>query len=58
MGRLLTRYSTGKVPKAFKIIPSLSNWEEVLFITNPEGWSAHAMYQVAAPPSSPQTAVV
>jgi len=45
VGRLLTRYSAGKVPKAFKIIPSLSNWEEVLFITNPEGWSPHAMYQ-------------
>ena len=23
-------YRSGKLPKAFKIIPSLSNWEEVM----------------------------
>lgn len=45
VGKLLTRYTTGKVPKAFKIIPKLSNWEEVLFITEPENWSVHACYQ-------------
>lgn len=45
VGRLLTRYTAGKIPKAFKIIPSLRNWEEVLFITNPDEWSPHAMYQ-------------
>jgi len=45
VGELLTRYTTGKVPKAFKVIPALSNWEEVLYITNPDRWSPHAMYQ-------------
>ena len=45
VGDLLRRYTTGKVPKAFKIIPALSNWEEVLYLTNPEKWSPHAMYQ-------------
>ena len=44
VGELLTRYTTGKVPKAFKIIPALSNWEEVLYLTNPDRWSPHAMY--------------
>ena len=44
VGALLTRYRAGKVPKAFKIIPALRNWEEVLMITNPEKWSPHAMY--------------
>ena len=39
------RYTAGKVPKAFKIIPVLSNWEEVLYLTDPEKWSAHAVYQ-------------
>lgn len=39
------RYTVGKVPKAFKIIPVLSNWEEVLYLTEPEKWSAHAVYQ-------------
>eukprot|EP00976_Prorocentrum_cordatum_P072265 1180650-Prorocentrum_minimum.AAC.2 len=45
VGRLLTRYRGGKVPKAFKIIPSLNNWEEVLYITAPDQWTPHAMYQ-------------
>ena len=29
VGQYLSRYTSGKVPKAFKIIPSLKNWEEV-----------------------------
>jgi hypothetical protein len=31
--------------QAFKIIPSLKNWEEILFLTEPDGWSAAAMYE-------------
>ncbi|KAG0570469.1 hypothetical protein M758_6G158300 [Ceratodon purpureus] len=45
VGKLLSRYRAGKLPKAFKIIPSLSNWEDVLFLTEPERWSPNAMYQ-------------
>ena len=26
---ILTKYRSGKLPKAFKIIPSLRNWEQV-----------------------------
>ncbi|KXZ55173.1 hypothetical protein GPECTOR_3g32 [Gonium pectorale] len=44
VGRLLARYSAGKVPKAFKIIPNLRNWEDVLYLTEPESWSVHAVY--------------
>ena len=29
VGKIMSRYSAGKVPKAFKIIPNLKNWEEV-----------------------------
>lgn len=29
VAKIMSRYSAGKVPKAFKIIPNLSNWEEV-----------------------------
>lgn len=36
--------STPQIPKAFKIIPNLRNWEEVLYLTDPEGWSSHAVY--------------
>ncbi|CUS13134.1 unnamed protein product [Tuber aestivum] len=45
VGLLLSRYKSGKLPKAFKIIPSLNNWEEILLITRPDQWSPHACYE-------------
>lgn len=30
---VLRKYRSGKLPKAFKIIPSLKNWEQILYIT-------------------------
>ena len=33
------------MPKAFKVIPNLKNWEEILYLTEPELWSPHAVYQ-------------
>lgn len=42
---VLRKYRSGKLPKAFKIIPSLRNWEQILYITDPSSWSAAAMYQ-------------
>lgn len=29
IGKMLKMYTAGKLPKAFKIIPSLTNWEQV-----------------------------
>ncbi|CAK4083631.1 unnamed protein product [Aphanomyces euteiches] len=43
VGKILQRYTSGKLPKAFKIIPSLSYWEDILWMTQPEKWSPHAM---------------
>nr|CAG4645498.1 EOG090X058P [Lynceus sp. MCZ IZ 141354] len=40
---VLSRYRSGKLPKAFKIIPNLQNWEQILYITNPDTWTAAAM---------------
>ncbi|KAK3512493.1 hypothetical protein QTP70_015312 [Hemibagrus guttatus] len=45
VSKVLCKYRSGKLPKAFKIIPALSNWEQVLYLTEPEKWSAAAMYQ-------------
>ncbi|XP_042517618.1 bystin [Macadamia integrifolia] len=45
VGKLLGRYTTGKVPKAFKHIPSMELWEDVLYLTEPENWSPNAVYQ-------------
>ncbi|CAH0475794.1 unnamed protein product [Peronospora belbahrii] len=43
VGKILQRYTSGKLPKAFKVIPSLSYWEDILWLTSPEKWSPHAM---------------
>ncbi|KAL7753889.1 snoRNA-binding rRNA-processing protein [Sorochytrium milnesiophthora] len=45
VGTLLSRYKSGKLPKAFKRISSLANWEEILYITRPDQWSDQAMYE-------------
>ncbi|KAG5320256.1 BYST protein, partial [Pseudoatta argentina] len=42
---VLAKYRSGKLPKAFKLVPSLKNWEQILYITDPTKWSAAAMYQ-------------
>lgn len=42
---ILKCYRSGKLPKAFKIIPSLRNWEQVLYLTEPDSWTAAAVYQ-------------
>jgi essential nuclear protein 1 len=42
---VLHKYRSGKLPKAFKILPSLNNWEHILYITEPDNWSAAAIYQ-------------
>ncbi|CEP10349.1 hypothetical protein [Parasitella parasitica] len=35
-----------RLPKALKIIPSLSNWGEILFLTDPSSWTPQATCQV------------
>ena len=41
----MARYKSGKLPKAFKIIPSLANWEQILFLTRPDEWTPHATFE-------------
>jgi essential nuclear protein 1 len=36
LGTVLRQYKSGKLPKLFKIMPQIANWEEVLFLTKPE----------------------
>merc|ERR1712059_88594 len=45
VGKLLSRYRAGKIPKAFKMLPQFRNWEQLLHLTEPQCWSAAAMYQ-------------
>ncbi|GFS71730.1 bystin [Nephila pilipes] len=42
---VMSKYSSGKLAKPFKVIPKLSNWEEILYLTEPDKWTAAAMYQ-------------
>lgn len=45
IGTVLKRYTSGKIPKAFKILPNVKNWEPLLMLTKPDQWSPHATYQ-------------
>jgi essential nuclear protein 1 len=42
---ILERYKSGKLPKPFKILPTVPHWEDILEITRPELWSANACYE-------------
>ncbi|KAK1071961.1 snoRNA-binding rRNA-processing protein [Friedmanniomyces endolithicus] len=42
---LLSRYKSGKLPKPFKILPSLPLCQTLLSITSPENWTPNAVYE-------------
>jgi len=43
VGRVLAKYKSGKLPKAFKMVPTLTNWEEILYLTEPDKWRPAAV---------------
>jgi len=45
IGNALENYRSGKMPKSFKLIARLTNWEDILDVMSPEKWSAAAMFQ-------------
>ena len=45
IGTILTTWTHGKLPKLFKIIPTLKNWQDVLYVTDPERWTPHVCYE-------------
>ena len=45
IGKFLSCYTVGKIPKGFKVLPTRKQWEELLYYTNPVEWTAHAHYQ-------------
>jgi essential nuclear protein 1 len=45
VGRVLSRYTAGALPKAFKVVPSLRDWEDVLGLMDPSLWTPHATFQ-------------
>ena len=54
VGKIMGRYSAGKVPKAFKMIPTLKNWEEVRAQTwIPSSQATRARPRVFVVPAGP-----
>lgn len=45
VAKVMAKYKSGVLPKAFKIIPTLANWEQILEITAPNNWTAASMYE-------------
>ncbi|KAL2899886.1 Bystin, partial [Bienertia sinuspersici] len=45
VGKLLSTYTKGRLPKGFKHIPAYMFWQEMLYLTEPEKWSPCAVYQ-------------
>ncbi|PRD22191.1 UNVERIFIED_CONTAM: Bystin [Trichonephila clavipes] len=45
VAKVLSKYRSGKIPIAFKSLPRFSNWEQLLYITEPDNWTAAAMFQ-------------
>lgn len=44
VGNIMAKYRSGKVPKAFKVIPKVRNWQHLIYLTRPDEWSPAAMY--------------
>jgi len=44
IGLLLSRYKSGKLPKPFKILPTLQIWEDLIAITRPDEWSPNSVF--------------
>ena len=45
IGKIMSKYKSGKIPKLFRAIPMLANWEDILFLTRPESWSPQSMFE-------------
>jgi len=58
IGLILSRYKSGKLPKPFKILPTIPHWEEIIQITNPDGWTPNACYEATRIFVSAKPAVV
>jgi essential nuclear protein 1 len=44
VGEVMHRYKSGKVPKAFKLMPALRDWYDAMWLTRPEQWSPQALF--------------
>lgn len=45
IGTLLSRYKSGKLPKPFKVLPTLPAHPTLLSLTNPDAWTPNAVFE-------------
>ena len=45
VGLILSRYKSGKLPKPFKVLPTLPQWDILVEITRPEDWTPNAIFE-------------
>lgn len=45
VGESLRAWKHGKLPKLFKVLPTIKNWEDLLYVTAPELWTPNAVYE-------------
>ena len=45
IGGFMSRYKSGKLPKPFKVLPTLPQWDILLSITKPQTWTPNAVYE-------------
>lgn len=45
VGDSLRAWTHGKLPKLFKVLPTIKNWEDLLYVTAPESWTPNAIYE-------------
>lgn len=45
VGESLRAWKHGKLPKLFKVLPTIKNWEDLLYVTEPELWTPNAIYE-------------
>lgn len=55
---ILSRYKSGKLPKPFKILPTIPHWEDIIQLTKPEDWTPNAVYEATRIFVSSKPAVV
>jgi essential nuclear protein 1 len=45
VANILASYVSGKLPKAFNILPATENWEELIELTKPQSWTPQTMFE-------------
>ncbi|ODV82759.1 hypothetical protein CANARDRAFT_204570 [[Candida] arabinofermentans NRRL YB-2248] len=45
VGQSLRAWRHGKLPKLFKVLPTIKNWEDLIYVTQPESWTPQVVYE-------------